>query len=120
MMRDSTDPVISSVRPDVPSRKKRSFAEAVEEAEGRLRLLEFVQRDRRGLGWRERKSERDRRDTMTDELRRMKKRGGFLLKWDSLSRMHGPLGRQLRTDGLSGQTYGQWTLEEQHASALGV
>lgn len=37
MFRDSADPVVRSVRPDVPTGKKWDVAQAVDEAEGRLK-----------------------------------------------------------------------------------
>lgn len=52
---DSVDPLTRSVRPDAPAGKKWAVADAVEEAEGRLKHMEMagaVQQDPRELGWR--------------------------------------------------------------------
>ena len=79
MMRDSKDPVVKQAKPEVSSGRKWKVAEAVEQAESRLRLKEIVgatQQDRRGLGWKEtrwwsKRSEEGRREMVTAELRQM-------------------------------------------------
>lgn len=67
------------MRPDVLTGKKWSVAEAVDEAEGRLKHKEIVgavQQDLWGLGWRKRmwwskENERCKRNTAPEEIRRM-------------------------------------------------
>lgn len=58
-LRDSPDPVVRNILPNVKSGRKWEAQKAVADAESRLRHLDIVgssQTDRRGLGWNQRKS----------------------------------------------------------------
>ena len=77
LLRDSKDPVIKSLQPDVWSGRKWEAATAVEEAESQLRFSEIVgsvQKGRQGLGlvknrWWSKESERGQKELVTARLR---------------------------------------------------
>ena len=77
MLRDSKDPVISDLQPDVSTGSKWRVAEAVESAEDQVRFAEVtgaVQKGRQGLGlvstrWWSRESDRGRRELVLSKIR---------------------------------------------------